>query len=152
MNWFLPLLWLAGGAVSSDKAPLVGVRDFLVSTFYILCMLSASFSLNVLGHCLHRSLCLLLLCFFNTIKSENFLRQWQHSTLPWLQGTLLCKRSVWTLSPESVLNVKSHTLHFIFLTVDSIVPLLVNKSFYAIFIKFIVLVYSASNLLYLEPS
>ena len=34
---WVPPSWrtgLAGGAVSSDKAPLVGVKDFLVSTFF----------------------------------------------------------------------------------------------------------------------
>ena len=93
--------------MSSDKAPLAGVKEFLDSTIFpklyvFLCMLSVSFSLNILRHCLHGNLCSFLLCYFICVKSEDFSGQWLHSTLPWLPDTYLCVRSVWTLGPESV--------------------------------------------------
>ena len=115
-------------------------------------MLSVSFSLNVLGHRLLGNLISLLLCFFISVKPENFSGQWLHSTIHWLPGTFICVRLVWTLSPECVFKVKSHTMHFIHLTVDFVVFLFDNKSFLARFYRFLVLRYSANTLLYLEAN
>ena len=82
-------------------------------------MLSASFSLNVLGQSLHLNLCSLFTCFSRTGRSLHFKWQWLHISWSWLTDSLLCKRLMWTLRLESISKVELQWLHFTYFEPDS---------------------------------